>query len=74
MIDQWMNEGIKAARAGQRKEAAFWFYRVAKQDPNNQTAWLYFSDMQEDVNKQREILVWLSNPFLNSRWQVLGGW
>lgn len=63
MMEQWMNEGIKAARAGQRKEAARWFYRVAKQDPNNQTAWLYFSDMQDDVNKQREILVWLSNRF-----------
>lgn len=73
MLDQWMNESIKAAQAGQRKEAARWFYRVVKQDPVNQTARLYFIDMQEDVNKQREILVWLSKCSLISRWRVLGG-
>lgn len=59
MIERWMEEGIQAARAGNRQQAAQYFSSVVNADPNNQEAWLWLSDVTDDPARRLEILNWL---------------
>jgi len=59
MIDRWMEEGIQAARAGNRQVAAQLFSNIVNADRTNLEAWLWLSDVLEDPEKRFEILTWL---------------
>jgi hypothetical protein len=59
MIERWMEEGIAAARAGNRSEAARLFKQVVSADQGNTEAWLWLSDALDNQDERRKILTWL---------------
>lgn len=59
MIERWMEEGMQAARAGNRPLAVQLFSNVVNADPNHYEGWLWLSDVVDDPAKKLEILNWL---------------
>lgn len=49
---QQLREAITAARAGNRSQARELFLELVEQEPRNETAWLWLSDLVEDVEDQ----------------------
>ena len=67
-IEQWLQEGIVAAKAGQREQARFRLLDVVEQNQTNETAWYWLYqlfDLSEDKRVCLENLITI-NP--NNEW------
>lgn len=67
-LDQWLHQGIQAAKAGQFERARFLLLDVVEQDQAHETAWYWLykvSERQDDKRVCLENLV-LLNP--NNQW------
>lgn len=52
-IEQWLQEGIAAARTGQEAAARELLARVVDRDPRNETAWLWLASVAESDEELR---------------------
>jgi hypothetical protein len=52
-LDQWLQEGIIAAKAGQLEQARFRLLDVVEQDPTNETAWYWLYQVFDRKDDQR---------------------
>lgn len=67
-LDQWLHQGVAAAKAGQLEQARFLLLDVVEHDQTNESAWYWLykvSDRQDDKRVCLENLV-LLNP--NNQW------
>ncbi len=46
-INKWLEQGIAAAKAGQKQQARTLLQQVVENDPNNETAWLWLGTAME---------------------------
>lgn len=52
-IEQWLQQGIAAAKTGQREQARFQLLDVVEQDQTNETAWYWLFQVYDRVDDQR---------------------
>src|SRR5579859_2508684 len=55
-VDKLLQEGIEAARAGNKALARMRLGEVVARDSNNESAWLWFASVTESASERRECL------------------
>jgi hypothetical protein len=67
-IEQWLEEGILAAKAGQNEQARFRLLDVVEQDQTNETAWFWLYQVFDRHNDKRICLENLLTINPNNEW------